>query len=229
MAAQRLILSIFIYSLNIIFIYKAVCVLYVSPLQSVHRFSRSLSSAHLVHSCNNVQAFIICNIVLMKGHRKVRVSHHDSQLTMLIPRYFPGVILWVRVTESPLLLFLMLSADQNNFWTKSSYTARRVTYFSQFHYFKGYQKQLNKTLWLHRALFEIVSACNFSSCDSNIIVNCVQFISQQNPSFNISVFVFCRLLFVNFQTQIKFRVVFHELLSPLQSSHLAFVIVFELN
>ncbi|XP_019935712.2 pro-interleukin-16 isoform X2 [Paralichthys olivaceus] len=39
--------------------------------QSVHRPSRSLSSAQLVHSCSNVQqAFIICNIVLMKGHGK---------------------------------------------------------------------------------------------------------------------------------------------------------------
>ncbi|XP_040893196.1 pro-interleukin-16 [Toxotes jaculatrix] len=38
--------------------------------QPVHRPSRSLSSAQLVHSCSNVQAFIICNIVLMKGHGK---------------------------------------------------------------------------------------------------------------------------------------------------------------
>ncbi|XP_008290963.1 pro-interleukin-16 [Stegastes partitus] len=38
--------------------------------QTVHRPSRSLSSAQLVHSCSNVQAFIICNIVLMKGHGK---------------------------------------------------------------------------------------------------------------------------------------------------------------
>uniref|UniRef100_A0A8C7VS79 PDZ domain-containing protein n=1 Tax=Oncorhynchus mykiss TaxID=8022 RepID=A0A8C7VS79_ONCMY len=38
--------------------------------QPVPRPSRSLSSAHLVHSCSNVQAFIICNIVLMKGHGK---------------------------------------------------------------------------------------------------------------------------------------------------------------
>lgn len=38
--------------------------------QPVPHFSRSLSSGHLVHSCNNVQAYIICNIVLMKGHRK---------------------------------------------------------------------------------------------------------------------------------------------------------------
>ncbi|XP_069029015.1 pro-interleukin-16 isoform X2 [Embiotoca jacksoni] len=38
--------------------------------QPVHRPSRSLSSAQLLHSCSNVQAFIICNIVLMKGHGK---------------------------------------------------------------------------------------------------------------------------------------------------------------
>ncbi|KAM7014944.1 pro-interleukin-16 [Tautogolabrus adspersus] len=38
--------------------------------QPLQRPSRSLSSAQLVHSCSNVQAFIICNIVLMKGHGK---------------------------------------------------------------------------------------------------------------------------------------------------------------
>ncbi|XP_051235932.1 pro-interleukin-16 isoform X2 [Dicentrarchus labrax] len=38
--------------------------------QPVHRPSRSLSSAQLVHSSSNVQAFIICNIVLMKGQGK---------------------------------------------------------------------------------------------------------------------------------------------------------------
>lgn len=32
---------------------------------------RSLSSAHLVNSCSNVQAFIIGTVVLMKGHGKV--------------------------------------------------------------------------------------------------------------------------------------------------------------
>uniref|UniRef100_A0A3P8RJY7 PDZ domain-containing protein n=1 Tax=Amphiprion percula TaxID=161767 RepID=A0A3P8RJY7_AMPPE len=37
---------------------------------TTQRPSRSLSSAQLVHSCSNVQAFIICNIVLMKGHGK---------------------------------------------------------------------------------------------------------------------------------------------------------------
>ncbi|KAM9318154.1 pro-interleukin-16 [Pholidichthys leucotaenia] len=36
--------------------------------QPVHRPSRSLSSAQLVPSCHSMQAFIICNIVLMKGH-----------------------------------------------------------------------------------------------------------------------------------------------------------------
>ncbi|CAN9506853.1 unnamed protein product [Ophioblennius macclurei] len=41
-----------------------------STTQPVHRPSRSLSSAQLVNSCSNVQAFIICNIVLMKGHGK---------------------------------------------------------------------------------------------------------------------------------------------------------------
>nr|XP_057933825.1 pro-interleukin-16 isoform X2 [Doryrhamphus excisus] len=34
------------------------------------RSSRSLSSAQLVHSCSNTQAFMICNVVLMKGHGK---------------------------------------------------------------------------------------------------------------------------------------------------------------
>ncbi|XP_054626470.1 pro-interleukin-16 isoform X2 [Dunckerocampus dactyliophorus] len=34
------------------------------------RPSRSLSSAQLVHSCSNTQAFMICNVVLMKGHGK---------------------------------------------------------------------------------------------------------------------------------------------------------------
>ena len=46
----------------------------VCPLQPVHRATRSLSSALLVqHSCSNVQAFFICNVVLMKGQGKVRV------------------------------------------------------------------------------------------------------------------------------------------------------------
>ncbi|XP_058256760.1 pro-interleukin-16 isoform X2 [Hemibagrus wyckioides] len=38
--------------------------------QAVPRPSRSLSSAHLVHSSSSVQAFIICNIVLMKAPGK---------------------------------------------------------------------------------------------------------------------------------------------------------------
>ncbi|KAM9832178.1 LOW QUALITY PROTEIN: pro-interleukin-16 [Neosynchiropus ocellatus] len=38
--------------------------------QTVRSPSRSLSSAQLLHSGSNVQAFIICNIVLMKGHGK---------------------------------------------------------------------------------------------------------------------------------------------------------------
>ncbi|KAI4898722.1 hypothetical protein NFI96_008829 [Prochilodus magdalenae] len=38
--------------------------------QAVPRPSRSLSSAHLLHSCSSVQAFIICNIVLMKAPGK---------------------------------------------------------------------------------------------------------------------------------------------------------------
>ncbi|TSK53824.1 Pro-interleukin-16 [Bagarius yarrelli] len=38
--------------------------------QPVPRPSRSLSSAHLVHSSSSVQAFIICNIVLMKAPGK---------------------------------------------------------------------------------------------------------------------------------------------------------------
>ncbi|XP_074522995.1 pro-interleukin-16 isoform X2 [Halichoeres trimaculatus] len=38
--------------------------------QPLQKTSRSLSSAQLVHSCSNVQAFIICNIVLMKGQGK---------------------------------------------------------------------------------------------------------------------------------------------------------------
>ncbi|XP_036400199.1 pro-interleukin-16 [Megalops cyprinoides] len=38
--------------------------------QAAPRPSRSLSSAHLVHSSSSVQAFVICNIVLMKGQGK---------------------------------------------------------------------------------------------------------------------------------------------------------------
>ena len=43
----------------------------LSVLKVVPKPSRSLSSAHLVHFSSSVQAFIICNIVLMKGHGKV--------------------------------------------------------------------------------------------------------------------------------------------------------------
>lgn len=50
---------------------ESICVLHAARFQPVHRPSRSLSSAQLVNSCSNVQAFIICNIVLMKGHGKV--------------------------------------------------------------------------------------------------------------------------------------------------------------
>ncbi|XP_066557592.1 pro-interleukin-16 isoform X2 [Amia ocellicauda] len=39
-------------------------------VQAVPRPSRSLSSAHLVNSSSSVQAFVICNIVLMKGQGK---------------------------------------------------------------------------------------------------------------------------------------------------------------
>lgn len=63
-------------------------------LQAVVRPSRSLSSAHLVPSCNSIQAFIISNIVLMKGHGKV--TKHKSQATnntmhwILTSRGIPG-------------------------------------------------------------------------------------------------------------------------------------------
>ncbi|KAM8894734.1 pro-interleukin-16 isoform 2-T2 [Spinachia spinachia] len=40
------------------------------PHSTTQHPSRSLSSAQLVHSCSNMQAFIICNVVLMKGHGK---------------------------------------------------------------------------------------------------------------------------------------------------------------